>query len=192
MIPHDQIESAGTRFASLKEGGIVRYLIPLLIVLILATRPASASPDQPGMFAIKNVGVLPMDRERVLAGQTVIVERGVIARLSAAADVRIPEGATIIDGTGRFLIPGLIDAHVHLSFFTEEQQRTILTIFVLTGVTTVVNLKGTPQVLELRSAVANGDVFGPTLYTVGPYISSGSWPPRTPADIGLRATAIAL
>jgi len=49
--------------------------------------------------------------------------------------------------------------------------RTLLRLFVANGVTTVVNLRGTPQILELRSAVASGRVFGPAIYTAGPFVN---------------------
>jgi hypothetical protein len=163
----------------------MRCLILLVSGLILTTGIAPALPGQPrrpaglpapparaaGHFAIRNVSVLPMDRERVLTGRTVIVESGVVTRMGAAGNVKVPPDVLTLDGTGRFLIPGLIDTHVHLSSNTEEQQRTLLTMFVLNGVTTVVNLRGTPQILELRSAVATGALFGPTIFTSGPYVN---------------------
>ncbi|MGH9869769.1 MAG: amidohydrolase family protein [Candidatus Polarisedimenticolia bacterium] len=142
----------------------MRHAIPLLIQLILST----AAPPS---IAIRNVTVLPMDGEHVLAGHTVVVKDGTVTRMGPTSEVPIPSDAVTIDGTGRFLMPGLVDAHVHLASNTEEQQRALLTMFVVNGVTTVVNLRGTPQILALRAAVAGGTVFGPTLYTAGPYVN---------------------
>ena len=145
--------------------------------LRLSSTEAPEAPRQPDIgqqassIAIRNVSVLPMDRERVLVRQTVLVENGVIKRLGATADVSVPPGALTIDGTGKFLMPGISDVHVHLASNTEEQQRSLLKLFVAEGVTTVLNMKGNPQVLELRSAVAAGRLFGPTIYTVGPYVN---------------------
>ena len=119
--------------------------------------------------AITNVNVLPMDSERVLAGQTVVVQGGTITALGPR--VPVPAGARTIDGTGKYLIPGLVDVHIHLHANPEPEQRTLLKIFVANGVTTVLNLRGNPQILELRNAVAAGQVFGPRLYTVGPYVN---------------------
>jgi imidazolonepropionase-like amidohydrolase len=112
-----------------------------------------------------------MDRERTLPGQSVVVERGIIARIGPARTVPIPAGARTIDGTGKFLIPGLADMHVHLASNPENEQRMLLQLFVVNGVTTVLNLRGIPQILDLRSAVAAGRVFGPTIYTAGPYVN---------------------
>lgn len=120
-------------------------------------------------IAFTNVNVLPMDSERVLAGQTVVVQGGLMT--SMGPRVPIPAGARTIDGTGKYLIPGLVDVHVHLASNPEPEQRVLLTLFVANGVTTVLNMRGSPQILELRAAVAGARVFGPTVYTVGSYVN---------------------
>ena len=146
-----------------------RLMLALLLAAPLAGAEGQRSPDAP--IVIANVNVLPMDRERVLRGQTVVIERGIIARIGPTGSVRIPAGAQRIDGRGKYLMPGLVDLHVHLASNPEDQQRSILRLFVAHGVTTVLNLRGIPQILALRSAVAGGRVFGPTIYTVGPYVN---------------------
>ncbi len=121
--------------------------------------------------AIENVSVIPMDRERVLDWQTVLVTRGVIARLGPTRAVTVPSGTRTIDGTGKFLLPGFADVHVHLASNPEDEQRTLLKLFLANGVTTVLNMRGIPQILELRRAVAAGRILGPRIYTVGPYVN---------------------
>jgi imidazolonepropionase-like amidohydrolase len=121
--------------------------------------------------AIVNADVLPMDRERVLARQTVLTEDGRITRIGPARDVAIPAGARTIDGSGKFLVPGLVDVHVHLASNPEPEQRVLLQLFVANGVTTVLNLRGTAQILELRAEVAAGRILGPRIYTVGPHVN---------------------
>jgi imidazolonepropionase-like amidohydrolase len=85
--------------------------------------------------------------------------------------IKVPEGAQRVDGTGKYLIPGLVDVHVHLASNPQDEQRHILKLFLANGVTTVVNLRGTPQILDLRAAVAKGQTLGPRIYTVGPYVN---------------------
>jgi hypothetical protein len=149
---------------------MTRWLARLLVLAgPLSSLAGQGPPDPP--LVITNVTVLPMDRERVLAGQTVVIARGVIIGLGPAHTARIPARALTVDGTGKYLVPGLVDVHVHLASNPEDEQRAILTLFVANGVTTVLNLRGTPQVLQLRAAVAAGRIFGPTIYTSGPYVN---------------------
>jgi imidazolonepropionase-like amidohydrolase len=127
------------------------------------------APDAP--VVIENVSILPMDSERVLAGQTVIVQGGVITQVGPARSLARPPNARPIDGSGKYLLPGLVDLHVHLVYNPEHEQHALLKIFVANGVTTILNLRGAPQILELRSAVASGRVLGPEIYTAGPYVN---------------------
>lgn len=139
-------------------------------LLFLATAALAQSPANRSV-AITDVNVVPMDRERVVAHQSVVIERGVITQLGPATQVRVPVGAERVDGTGKYLIPGLVDVHVHLASNPPDEQRHILKLFLANGVTTVVNLRGIPQILELRKAVAEGQTLGPRVYTVGPFVN---------------------
>src|SRR4051812_23514882 len=58
----------------------------------------------PTTFAFMNVNVIPMDTERVLANQTVIVKNGTIEQIGPSEKIRIPGGAQRIDGTGKYLM----------------------------------------------------------------------------------------
>src|SRR6188508_1396002 len=82
---------------------------------IVAAFPLLASVDQPAPVAIVNVSIVPMDRERVLTRQTVIVADGRIAAIGPANTVKVPAGAQRIDGAGKFVMPGLADMHVHFA-----------------------------------------------------------------------------
>jgi imidazolonepropionase-like amidohydrolase len=103
-----------------------------------------------------------MDRERVLEDQTVVIEGERIAQVGPSASVQIPKGARIVDGRGKYLIPGLVDAHVHL------QSQTEFALYLANGVTTVFNLDGRPAHLLWRKQVADGRVVGPTIFSTGP------------------------
>jgi len=120
--------------------------------------------------AFVNANVIPMDRQRVLPDQTVLVEGTMITQVGPTQRVRVPRGTRVIDARGKYLIPGLIDVHVHLAG-TREEQLAILKVFVAQGVTTVLNMRGTPEHLALRAQVAEGQVPGPTIFTVGPYVN---------------------
>jgi cytosine/adenosine deaminase-related metal-dependent hydrolase len=64
---------------------------------------------------ITNVMIADVESHRHVANQTVTITNGIISKIAPAEKVKIPAGATVIDGTGKFLIPGLVDAHIHFS-----------------------------------------------------------------------------
>jgi len=126
---------------------------------------------KPQIAAFVGVNVVPMDREYVLPGQTVVVKEGQIAAMGPTEKTAVPSGALRVDGRGRYLLPGLADLHVHLQA-DEQDNRALFDLLLVNGVTTILNLYGTPRHLELRERLRRGDLLGPVLYTSGPYISN--------------------
>jgi len=114
--------------------------------------------------AFVDVNVVPMNRETILSGQTVVVERGRIAEVGRTQEVDVPAGASIIDGYGRYLMPGLVDMHTH----TWHEADFLL--FLANGVTTIRNMWGSGRQLAWRKRIAEGALLGPTIYTAGPLI----------------------
>lgn len=119
--------------------------------------------------AIVHVNVIPMNDE-VRTDQTVIVSGDRIVRLGPAADLAPPEEATVIDGRGKFLLPGLADMHAHIA-----PNENDLTLFVASGVTFVRNMHGQPFHLDFQRRIASGDLLGPMILTTGP-ITDGESP----------------
>lgn len=146
----------------------------LLLTLIFALA-ASAATVSAQTVAFTNVNVIPMDRERVLANQTVVVKDGVIAEIGDVRNVKLPKGAVRIDGTKKYLIPGLVDMHTHLLSDSDEFPDSIgpyeLRVMVANGVTTVRFMIGTPELLALRSRSANGDIEAPTIFVASPHLT---------------------
>ena len=117
-------------------------------------------------LAIVGASVVPMTEARVLARHTVVVRGDRIVAVGPEGRVAVPAGATRIDGRGKYLIPGLVDMHVH--FDGAEHERD-LPLYLANGVTTVRNMRGTPVHVEMRERIARGELAGPTVYTAGPY-----------------------
>jgi cytosine/adenosine deaminase-related metal-dependent hydrolase len=136
---------------------LFRRFLPQAALLFAALSFAQQVP-----LAIVHVHVIPMDRERVLDDQTVIISGGKIEQMGPASSVKVPSTAKQIDGKGKYLIPGLTDAHVHL-YSTIE-----FPLYLANGVTTVFNLDGRPAHLLWRKQVASGELLGPTIFTTGP------------------------
>ena len=151
-------------------------------------QPPRLNKDQAVEFV--DVNVVPMDRELILAGQTVVVKDGKIVEIGAADKVKSPAGALRIDGRGKYLMPGLADLHIHLSYYDDERHNlAMLKLYVANGVTTILNLYGTPHHLELRAKIRSGEVFGPELYTSGPFISNA--PVNTPSPDEVERDVVA-
>ncbi len=144
----------------------------LSLVFCFAGIAASVSAQT---VAFTNVNVIPMDRERVLANQTVLVRNGLIANIGNANKVKLPKDAVRIDGTGKYLVPGLIDMHTHLLSDSDEYPDSIgpheLRVMVANGVTTVRFMIGTPKLLALRSRSANGEIDAPTIFVASPHLT---------------------
>ena len=125
--------------------------------------------------AFVGVNVIPMDRERVIANQTVIVRNGTISEIGDAANVKVPKDAVTVDGKGKYLIPGLVDMHTHLLSDGDEYPDSIapdeLRVMVANGVTTVRFMIGTPELLKLRERSAAQEIPAPTIYVASPHLT---------------------
>jgi imidazolonepropionase-like amidohydrolase len=124
----------------------------------------SAIPDVPVSLAITGAHVLPMTGDTVLRDHTVLVENGVITMVAPTAAASFPAGTPVIEAAGRYLLPGLIDAHVHLRAESE------LASYLRHGVTTVVNMRGTPAIVALRQSLRQQGSPAPRVFTSGPLL----------------------
>ncbi len=136
----------------------------LLLAVGLGTvaLPAAALAESP--LLLRNVHLVPMTAEGVVEGVSVLVRDGKIAAIGRDGTLDQPTDARIIDGRGRYLMPGLIEMHVHL------RRRIALDLFLGHGVTTARNMDGTDQVLAWRDAIADGSLRGPALTSGSPFL----------------------
>ncbi|REL33073.1 amidohydrolase [Rhodohalobacter sp. SW132] len=128
-----------------------------------------------GVYAFTDVNVVPMDEERILENHTVIVRDGRISSVAPSGDIEIPENAEQIDGSDKYLMPGLTEMHGHIPGSDNPQYvEDVLFLYISNGVTTVRNMAGNPYHIELRDKVAEGEVTGPTIFAATPWLSSNS------------------
>jgi imidazolonepropionase-like amidohydrolase len=134
-------------------------------------------------IAFTHANVVPMTTDTVLIDYTVLVDKGKIISLSPSHETVIPGGYKKIDITGKYMMPGLIDMHVHLSDNADMLK------FVQHGVTTVRNMSDVPwwthmmgfsNVLKLRKEQQQRHIIGPDIYTCG-YTLDGD-PPVSPMN----------
>ena len=155
-----------------------------LLAVVVAIGAAGAGCAQVSPYegrnatVFTNVNVLPMDSERVLAEQTVVVVDGRIADMGAASEIAVPSDSTVIVGTGQYLMPGLTEMHGHLpsSFLArddiplEEITEIVLFLYVANGVTLVRGMQGDESHLELRDRIEAQDLLGPHLLVSAPML----------------------
>ncbi|HET9986906.1 MAG TPA: hypothetical protein VFQ65_00260, partial [Kofleriaceae bacterium] len=158
----------------------MRHAIVLALVIACgkSDKPAPPTPSTVhATAAFVDITVVPMDSNHELAHQTVLVDGDKIVAIGPAASTAAPTGATTIAGAGKWLVPGLVDMHVH---FNEERDGVL---YVANGVTTVRNMWGGPPQLEWRAKAKAHDpsYFGPSIYTAGPIVDGEPpvWPGST-------------
>lgn len=157
----------------------------MLCVSLIACGRTGSVPSleqQASATAFVDVNVVPMDSERVLRAQTVVIEGSHITAIGPTHEVAIPAGALRVSANNAYLMPGLVDMHAHVDHDSD------LLLFLAKGVTTVRNMAGGPAHMDRRERVARGEAVGPTIFTVGPIIDGPVelWPgnsaPPLPAE----------
>jgi imidazolonepropionase-like amidohydrolase len=144
---------------------------------------------------IKNVTVVDVEKKKLLNDQTVFFKSNKIISIKPSRQIIIPEGSNIIDGSGKFLIPGLTDSHIHFfqtgSLYTrpdainlkkylpyEEEIKwahnnfeDILKRYLKSGITSVIDVGSTKEFLMQRNNFLSKDSI-PKVYMTGPLITS--------------------
>jgi hypothetical protein len=141
----------------------------------LCVSPVTA-PDS--VVAFVDVTVIPMDRERTLRGQTVVVRGERIVAIGPSGRVKVPAGGRRVNGRGKFLMPGLAEMHAHIpgGQVPDSVVERTLFLYVSRGITTIRGMLGDPRHLDLRARAARGQLLSPTIYTSGPSLNGNSVP----------------
>jgi imidazolonepropionase-like amidohydrolase len=120
-------------------------------------------------IVIHDVSVIPMDQEKVIEHQIVIIRDGKIQSIKPVKKIRYSKDALVIDGKGKFLMPGLAEMHAHVPPIDHiEPMKDVMLLFAANGITTIRGMLGHPRHLELRSKIRSGEILGPNFYTAGP------------------------
>ena len=148
------------------------------LTALTALSPPALRAQQVTVF--EGVNVIPMDQERVLENQTVVVRDGRVVALGPAGSVAAPPGAVRVQARGRFLLPGLAEMHAHIpgpgaaNTYGADYQGNVLFLYVAAGVTTIRGMLGHPTHLDLRRRVEAGEIIGPRIWTSGPSVNGTS------------------
>lgn len=140
-----------------------------LLACLIAVPSFAGTPT-----AFVNVNVISMSSEGVAAQQTVVVDGGEIVVIGDVDTTPIPDDASVIDGTDRFLMPGLAEMHAHVPEAGSKALDRYFNLYVANGVTTIRGMLGRPSHTGLRRDLESGAVFGPRLFTSGPSLNGRS------------------
>lgn len=146
-------------------------------------------------ISISNVTVVDVRTGKLLPDQTVIIQNDRIVNIGPSKKIKAPAGATIIDGAGKFLMPGLTDAHIHFfqsgglytrpdalnlgSVYSYEKDQqwvndnlaSTMARYLACGITTVIDVGGPFSNYAIRDKLVN-DSKSPTAFVTGPLIST--------------------
>ncbi len=154
----------------------------------LAEEAASAT------HAFVGVTVVPMDTERLIPGQTVLVAGERIVAIGAVESVDVPEGAERIDADGKYLMPGLAEMHAHIpsgQSGVPDFTGRVLALYLVNGITTIRGMLGAPVHIELRAQALRQETLSPRIYTSGPSINGNSIPTADSARRAVRHQSLA-
>jgi len=155
----------------------------LLILLPLVPLAQSHQNSRPKPVVFTHVTVIDGTGAPAKPDTTVVIIGNRIAALGEAGKVRVPKDARVIDATGKYLIPGLWDMHVHTGY-----KETYLPLYIANGITGVRDMGGDLErptgeesirmelLIQWREQIARGDLIGPHIVVSGPHIDGPGWP----------------
>ena len=150
--------------------GALAWLAAVAAIVASSPIPAIGQPS----IAITRVSVIDGDAPSPRTDQTVVIDGNRIVRVGASGSVVVPPGARIVDGRGKFLLPGFWDMHVHTAI---SGGRDLLSLYVANGVTGVRDMAGDWDTLKSwRSEIGRGQLVGPRIIASGPYLEGGDVP----------------
>jgi imidazolonepropionase-like amidohydrolase len=143
---------------------IIALALAIAVLSVFGQAPVNSN-NRP--IAIKNVNVVTMVDEKILEGQTVVIEDGKIAAMGR--NVKLKANTLEIDGRGKWLMPGLAEMHAHVPPVDDlNPMKDVLMLFAANGITTIRGMLGHPRHLELRTMLQKGEIIGPRFFTTGP------------------------
>ncbi|WP_236778437.1 amidohydrolase family protein [Pseudalgibacter alginicilyticus] len=149
--------------------------------------------------------IIDVEKQKLISNQTVIITDDLISNIHKSNNKILPKNATIIDGTGKYLIPGLIDTHIHffqngglytrpdaidLRKFKDYNQEiayantdmeTKLKRYVENGITTVIDVGANYHLLKQRNNFTDKP-FSPSIFITGPLLTT--YEPKVYEDLG--------
>lgn len=161
---------------------------PLYLLLFLAFFALSCTKAQEADFAIKNVNLISMTSQEIASNQTVLIKDSKILAIGNKKDISTSSSDQVIDGKGKYLMPGLAEMHAHIPGNQNmDLLEETLFLYLSNGITTIRGMLGQPYHLELKEKVLSGEILGPRIYTSGPSINGNTVRSVEEAETKVRA-----
>jgi imidazolonepropionase-like amidohydrolase len=152
----------------------LRHLTRCFILAVAVCIAAATVGAQNNRIAITDVNVIDVATGQIFPNRTVIVTGKTITAITQAAP---PGPSATLNGTGKFLIPGLWDMHAHI----QGNEKAWLPLYIANGVTGIRDMGADLDfILDIREATASGRTLGPRIVAAGPILDDapGDWPFR--------------
>jgi imidazolonepropionase-like amidohydrolase len=144
-----------------------------LLVVVILFLTCSCSSHPPPSLAITHVTLIDATGAAPQTDMTIFLADEQIAAIGPSKSVFIPRKTKTLDGTGKFLVPGLVDMHVHLTGAGEPtgSRDFILPLLLANGITTVRDMGGDLEsLIKLRHEIERGQLQAPRIFFAGPYL----------------------
>lgn len=150
-----------------------------VLLLLASALWASCGPGHEKIsesaILISNVNIVDVRTGEILENRQVVIDSGKIDKISET--VENPEKyTTLIEGKGKYLLPGLAEMHAHIPPSSTDATRIKETLFLYlsNGVTTIRGMLGDPIHLELREKAKNGEILSPRIFASSPSFNGNS------------------
>ena len=168
---------------------MLKFRIALLFLVNCFALPAFSQ------VYITNITIVDVVNQQLVPAQTVVINNGIISNIQPSKKIKVPSGVTVIDGTGKYLMPGMTDAHVHFfqsgGLYTRpdaidlrkyhpyeneidwvhNNMEDFLRRYVKAGITSVIDVGSNYHFLQQRDSFENKS-YAPEIFMTGPLLTS--------------------
>ena len=144
----------------------LKFLIPIIFAIVVSACQAPERIEKSGLVILEGATAYTGDER--FSNSAIVIDGSRILRIGKKGNYRYPDDATVIDVTGKWVVPGYVDTHVHYTEQNQDDQDVILRILLANGVTTVRVAAGFAESnVAMRDAIEAGDRLGPRMRTAG-------------------------
>ncbi|WP_299211726.1 amidohydrolase family protein [uncultured Aquimarina sp.] len=152
-----------------------KYLFLLFAISLLACTQTTPGQNSKSAILITDINIIDVINGSVIEKQQIVIDSGKIKSIIGV--IANPGNySKIIDGKGKYIIPGLAEMHAHIpqSSTSKERIEEVLFLYLSNGITTIRGMLGHPSHLVLRDKAAKGEILSPRIFTSSPSLNGNS------------------